>query len=377
MEEATFGGSRSMRENYQVGAACMMHAARRCVHTFGAHGALQLRAITSHFLRPRLTINERAGLHAQDLGVDNYYQEHGATYRNPHFPGIVAAAASILDLWWSKHVVPAQPSLPVMDPLTVQLVSGEPGQGGRQLGHDSASTADQCTTQGTANADCPAPSACHAQNTQPTDCEDPAAGAGDKHPQDPSAANPAIMTGSCSDQVQEQEQEGHRPQPHHTPHAPRPVGEACDGYSRGPQVRILDLACGAGEATQAVEGWWVSRGGAGHSPSTNAPGQLQGQPQAGVSAAAAGDEEAGLCEGPGAETAEEGDREGSEPAAASCTQPHEQAEAAPALQAEAGGQAQDVFVPPPSAMGLHLPTLLLGIDAADPFTGWCGCCFCS
>ncbi|KAI6039675.1 hypothetical protein EDC04DRAFT_2568161 [Pisolithus marmoratus] len=36
------------------------------------------------------------------LGVDNYYRKVGATYRNPHFPGVRACIFTWLDRWW-KH----------------------------------------------------------------------------------------------------------------------------------------------------------------------------------------------------------------------------------------------------------------------------------
>ncbi|KAF5837377.1 hypothetical protein DUNSADRAFT_4481 [Dunaliella salina] len=54
LSEPTFGGSHSMRENYEQ-------------------------------------------------GVGAYYQQHGSTYRNPHFPGIISATSGILDVWYDRH----------------------------------------------------------------------------------------------------------------------------------------------------------------------------------------------------------------------------------------------------------------------------------
>jgi len=38
-----------------------------------------------------------------EQGVGAYYQQHGPTYRNPHFPGIIAATSGILDVWYDRH----------------------------------------------------------------------------------------------------------------------------------------------------------------------------------------------------------------------------------------------------------------------------------
>ncbi|KAH7885102.1 hypothetical protein F5I97DRAFT_1811310 [Phlebopus sp. FC_14] len=36
-------------------------------------------------------------------GVDNYYKKVGATYRNPHFPGVRACMFTWLDRWWAHE----------------------------------------------------------------------------------------------------------------------------------------------------------------------------------------------------------------------------------------------------------------------------------
>lgn len=36
-------------------------------------------------------------------GVDNYYRKVGATYRNPHFPGVRACLYTWLDRWWAHE----------------------------------------------------------------------------------------------------------------------------------------------------------------------------------------------------------------------------------------------------------------------------------
>lgn len=39
------------------------------------------------------------------LGVDTYYQMVGSTYRNPHFPAVVAAVKCVMDCWWREEAI--------------------------------------------------------------------------------------------------------------------------------------------------------------------------------------------------------------------------------------------------------------------------------
>ncbi len=166
-------------------------------------------------------------------GVDAYYASTGAAYRNPHFAGIMAAAWPALSTWVRSVLLPAH---------------------GEELGGDGAQILVGAAAQVTATPQPALPASALQQppeaQEQQEDEQQPQGGgldaaahgrpqeAADGQPQSPARAPDAGAPASCT-----------IPPPCYA--SPR-GGGSCDGSC----LRVLDLACGSGEASQAVGAWW-------------------------------------------------------------------------------------------------------------------------
>ena len=168
------------------------------------------------------------------------------------------------------------------------------------------------------------------------------------------------------------------------PSIPRPP--TCTTYGAGPTVRVLDLACGSGEATQAIAAWFASRRQCQSSCSSGLqeqPRSTQKEPQG---AEAGAHREEGRCgqQGPPLQSTHAGQsgRDAASaqppPSEAPCAPPPQEGSTAPpddlpVLQtvtdpiAESGeGPGSEHATP---SLALSLPAWLqLSVDATDPYT---------
>ena len=102
-------------------------------------------------------------------------QEHGDTYRNPHFPGICAAAAAALQVWLEKCIPDSHPEIMLRSQEEAEAAT-------RQATEQEAASSSGRRGKGVAGR-----------------------------------------------------------------HAPTPSCAEAGGYEAGNSVRVLDLACGAGQ----------------------------------------------------------------------------------------------------------------------------------
>lgn len=191
-----------------------------------------------------------------EQGVDTYYARNGADYRNPHFPGIVKAAGGALQQWLRDTVLPSHTELPadtrqaLAAAAAAPVISGNIWAALRPRG-----------LAGTAEA---------SPDTQKASLEDhrhtvESAGAADDGN---GGAEPGTGAGAGADEsTQLSDEPAQADALACTDGAPRnsqptcpelPIPAACTHHHAGPTLRLLDLACGSGEATQAVAAWWAA-----------------------------------------------------------------------------------------------------------------------
>ncbi len=155
-------------------------------------------------------------------GVDGYYSQHGAAYRNPHVPGIMDACDGALDVWARCCLVPGHPEISadqwesLLHPRVLHCGSGT--QRRRRPQHSGPRP--------------PPPPQDHQQQPPQDGCQP--YGLSLRGSEEQAAA---LLPVSC--------------QGIPLPHTAQSVG-----YVAGPHIRVLDLACGSGEASQAVALWW-------------------------------------------------------------------------------------------------------------------------
>lgn len=304
-----------------------------------------------------------------EQGVDSYYQEHGAGYRNPHFPGIIAATSEIMGVW-SKHFKETytMPSTnehephasstismqqgqddardkPVVTVLDLACGSGEASQaihmwwcGGRSRRQAPHRSAEPSSTQLSGAAQIDQQTAQH-QIQQPSYQELP-------HP----SQRTQHSAGQESDQGQQQL-------------LPEGRGHITDGPSHSEPLREVGSGSGGEEVGALAQQMQCSSLGDPETPSRDeaageaGSGAVQGRPQA-VPAA-------GADATPGTEDASTGSADGStDGAGQQDTPPTTSAPALPRFT--------------PCSNPNFPPSLHLCIDAADPYTHeayrtWTGC----